>query len=70
MNLQTTALYCGNSMTSYKVQKMFGKDASGDSIRRRGIRSLSHDLKFERYLLSDPLAPIHLAILMRSKTYG
>ncbi|KAL6533207.1 hypothetical protein OROMI_027319 [Orobanche minor] len=51
---------------------MFGKDlyAFGDSIRRRGIRSLSHDLKFERYLLSDPLAPIHLAILMRSKTYG
>ncbi|KAL6582716.1 hypothetical protein OROMI_004794 [Orobanche minor] len=33
---------------------MFGKDlyASGDSIRRRGIRSLSHDLKFERQVSS------------------
>ncbi|KAL6558060.1 hypothetical protein OROMI_018410 [Orobanche minor] len=30
-------------MTSYKVQKIFGKElyASGDSIRRRGNRSLS-----------------------------
>ncbi|KAL6530613.1 hypothetical protein OROMI_028502 [Orobanche minor] len=51
---------------------MFGKDlyASGDSIRRRGNRSHSHDLKFERYFLSDPLAHIHLVILMRSETYG